>query len=152
VAWGRGGLFPSLEDGWRSNTADDPNSNNLTGYKSVEMDRLIDAYLEEFDETRRIDILKQVDLLLTKDMPSILLWGGPYRRVFFWNKFKTLPELVEKYADISDGESVFEFWSIDKEKLNRLKKAMQNNTSLPDELINVYYDESIKKKYGSLSY
>jgi microcin C transport system substrate-binding protein len=151
IAWGRGGRFPSVEDGWKSDRADEPNTNNVTGYRNPELDMLIEEYLEEYDLDKREALLKKIDLILTNDVPTILLWGAPYSRIFYWNKFAVLPRVVEKYADAIDGDSVYTYWRIDETKLQNLRNAVQNNTALPDEPINVFYDDELKKKYAEVS-
>jgi microcin C transport system substrate-binding protein len=149
IAWGvdPGTLFPSMEDGWKSNTADLPNTNNIVGYKNAELDPLIDQYLEEFDIDKRLRILKKMDLMLARDVPVILLWYAPYTRVFYWNKFSTPPRILKKYTDSASEDSYLTNWAIDHTKLRELQEALQNNTALPKQAVDVYYDEELKARF-----
>ncbi|MBN1799843.1 MAG: ABC transporter substrate-binding protein [Spirochaetales bacterium] len=153
AAWGRGSgtRFPSIEDGWRSDRADTPNTNNIVGYKNTRLDELIDPYLEEYDIEKRIQLLKKIDLILTNDVPVILMWYGPYTRLYYWNKFGMPPTVFKKYTDDASEDSYITNWSMDQDKLKALQQAVQNNTALPDEEIDVFYDESLKERYAEIS-
>ncbi|MBN1799846.1 MAG: ABC transporter substrate-binding protein [Spirochaetales bacterium] len=150
IAWGvdPGTLFPSMEDGWKSDTADLPNTNNIVGYKNPELDVLIDSYLEEFDIDKRLEILKRMDLILARDVPVILLWYAPYTRVYYWNKFSTPPKILKKYTDSASEDSYLTNWEIDGSKLRALQEAVAGNSALPAEPVNVYYDEELEKQFG----
>jgi microcin C transport system substrate-binding protein len=149
VGWGvdPGTLFPSMEDGWKSDTADLPNTNNIVGYKNAELDPLIDQYLEEFDIDKRLQLLKQMDLMLARDVPVILLWYAPYTRLFYWNKFSTPPKIVKKYTDSSSEDCYLTNWAIDQSKLQALLQAAADNSALPAEPIDMYYDEELKDQF-----
>ncbi len=152
IAWGRGPgtRFPSIEDGWRSDRADTPNTNNIVGYKNPDLDKLIDPYLEEYDIEKRIQILKKIDLILTNDVPTILMWYGPYMRFFYWNKFATPPKILKKFTDSGSEDSFITNWGIDKNKLEKLQDAVRNNTALADEEVDVFYDEELERKYAKV--
>jgi microcin C transport system substrate-binding protein len=151
VAWGRGGRFPSVEDSWRSDRADAPNTNNIVGYKNPELDKLLDPYLEEYDIQKRIQILKKIDLILTNDVPTILLWYAPYVRFFYWNKFAMPDKVLKKYADTYSEDSYLTNWSIDRGKLQALLQAVNGNKALPGEDVDIYYNEALKERYAALS-
>lgn len=150
VGWGTdpGTLFPSMEDGWKSDTADQPNTNNIVGYKNPKLDRLIDQYLEEFDTGRRKALLKRMDLILANDVPVILDWYAPYTRVFYWNKFAAPPHLLKKYTDSAAEDTYLTDWSIDSGALAALQTAIAHGTALPAQPVNVYYDDELKAQYG----
>jgi len=143
VAWGRGGLYPSVEDGWKSDRADVPNTNNIVGYKNPELDKLIDRYLEEYDIEKRRQLLKEIDTILTNDVPTILLWGAPYTRIYYWNKFGMIDTILKKYAESYSEDSPYTNWWIDAQMLNALTNARQNNIVLPLEPVEVLYDNQI---------
>jgi len=149
VGWGvdPGTLFPSMEDGWKSDTADLPNTNNIVGYKNPELDILIDQYLEEFDIEKRLQILKQMDLILARDVPVVLLWYAPYIRLFYWNKFSMPPKILKKYTDSSSEDSYLTNWSMDSAKAHALQEAIKSNSGLPAEPVEVYYDDKLKSQF-----
>jgi microcin C transport system substrate-binding protein len=148
VSWGTdpGTLFPSMEDGWKSSTADQSNTNNIVGYKNPELDRLIDRYLEEFDTGRREALLKKMDLILANDVPVVLLWYAPYTRMFYWNKFATPPQILKKYTDSAAEDTYLTDWSIDPGALKALREAVAGGTALPAQPVDVYYDRALKAR------
>ncbi|MBN2353147.1 MAG: ABC transporter substrate-binding protein [Spirochaetales bacterium] len=140
-AWGPGVPYPSVEDGWKSDRADLPNSNNITGYKNPSLDKLIDAYLMEYDIPKRVALLKKIDLTLTSDMPTILLWGAPYIRILYWNKYGMIPTVLKKYDDSNSEDSPYTNWWLDAQKLKALIDARANNAVLPSEPIEVHIEK-----------
>ena len=120
-----------------------PNTNNVVGYKNPELDKIIDIYLEEFDIEKRTQLLKEIDTILTNDVPTILLWGGPYTRIYYWNKFGMIDTILKKYARYTSEDSPYTNWWVDANKLNALTNARQNNTALPLEPVEVPYDNQI---------
>ena len=142
IAWGST-LFPGIEDGWRSKFADEKNSNNVAGYKNSEIDKLLDIYLEEFDEAKRVEIMKKIDNLLLQDVPVVLLWTAPYVRLLYWNKFDTTPTYLEKY---NDSDTIYKIWSIDTEKEENLIDAIINNIALPTSEVDYYYSPALIQK------
>jgi microcin C transport system substrate-binding protein len=150
VSWSTGGLFPEVESLWKSDRADVPNTNNITGYKNPELDILIETYLEEYDEERRVRLLKQIDLILTNDVPTVLLWGAPYARYLYWNKFAVPPNVLKKYS--SDAEnSALTTWKLDQGRFEALLESVEKNTTLPDEVIEIFYDQALKARYAEIS-
>ena len=53
-----------------------PNGSNTGYYKNPEVDRLIDAAGREMDETRRVELYRQVHRLLAADPPADFLWDA----------------------------------------------------------------------------
>ncbi len=142
IAWGTS-LFPSIEDVWRGKFANEKNTNNIGGYNNPEVDKLLDKYLEEFDEVKRKKIMKEIDLLIANDVPVILLWTAPYMRILYWNKFSIPEKYFRKYGE---EEDIGLLWGIDKEKENKLIEAIMNNLALPKENIEFYYSEELMLK------
>ncbi|HOJ64862.1 MAG TPA: extracellular solute-binding protein [Spirochaetota bacterium] len=142
VAWGTS-MFPSIEDVWRGKFANEKNTNNIGGYSNPEVDKLLDMYLEEFDEVKRKEIMKKIDLIIANDVPVILLWTAPYIRIFYWNKFNIPEKYIRKYGDDDD---IYLLWGIDKDKEKNLIDAVVKDISLPSENIEFYYDEALIQK------
>jgi len=142
VAWGTS-LFPNIEDVWRGKFANVKNTNNIGGYSNPEVDKLLDQYLEEFDETKRKAIMKKIDIEIANDVPVILLWTAPYSRILYWNKFSTPEKLFRKYADSDDINLL---WGIDINKEKELIDAISKNIPLKGEPIECYYSEELIQK------
>ena len=136
IAWGSP-LFPGIEDGWRSKFADEPNSNNISGYKNADLDKLLDQYLVEFDEAKRLDLMRQIDIVLQKDVPVVMLWTAPYTNFFYWNRFNPTETYFSKYGD---GSSVYARWSHDTDKEAALLNAIETGVSLPATPIQYWYE------------
>lgn len=136
IAWGSP-LFPGIEDGWRSKFADEPNSNNISGYKNADLDKLLDQYLVEFDEAKRLDLMRQIDIVLQKDVPVVMLWTAPYTNFFYWNRFNPTDTFFGKYGDSS---SVYSLWSHDPEKEAALLNAIETGVSLPATPMKYWYE------------
>ena len=136
IAWGSP-LFPGIEDGWRSKFADEPNSNNISGYKNADLDELLDQYLVEFDEAKRLDLMRQIDLVLQNDVPVVMLWTAPYTNFFYWNRFNPTDTFFGKYGDSS---SVYSLWSHDPEKEAALLNAIETGASLPAMPMKYWYE------------
>jgi ABC-type oligopeptide transport system substrate-binding subunit len=126
---------------WRGKYADEKNTNNFGGFKNAEVDALIDQYLLEFNEKKRLVIMQKIDRILVREMPTILLWAPAYSRVLYWNKFETSDKIFSKYGD---EDTVYEDWSVSPEKTDLLLDAIRNNVALPEEPIEVYYDASLR--------
>jgi peptide/nickel transport system substrate-binding protein len=47
---------------------------NYVSYKNPEVDRLLEAYREEADENRRIEMIKRIQQLIYEDQPYTFLW------------------------------------------------------------------------------
>lgn len=142
IAWGTS-VFPSIEDVWRGKFANEKNTNNIGGYSNPEVDKLLDKYLEEFDEKKRKDIMREIDVKIANDVPVILLWTAPYTRIFYWNKFDKPEKCFRKY---SDGDDLYLLWSINKDKESALIDAINKNIPLQQESIECYYSEELIQK------
>ncbi len=140
IAWGSP-LFPSIEDGWRSKFADQPNSNNISGYKNDDLDILLDKYLLEFDEQKRLDLMREIDVMLQNDVPVVMLWTAGYTNFFYWNKFDTTETYFGKYGDTS---SIYQYWSRDESLENALIEAITANAVLPKVPVEFYYSDELK--------
>jgi microcin C transport system substrate-binding protein len=139
ISWG-GTPFPGIEDLWRSDFAEEPNTNNIAGYKNKELDALLDVYLEEFDADKRRALMKKIDMILTEDIPTILLWYAPNVRLLYWNKLGMQPTILKKHADEA---TIPADWWMDTNKREVLKEAVKRNTTLPAEPVQIYYDAKL---------
>lgn len=121
-------IFPDPEPQYRSTLADQNASNNVTGLKDQKVDVLIDRYNLEFDQQKRIPILREIDGLLANQYPYILGWDAPFERIAFWNKFGYPRGILTRIGEYFEMNSL---WWIDSRQEQALKEAMANpSTSL----------------------
>ena len=115
-------IFPNPETSFHSKLADQNNNNNITGIKDKRLDELLDAYDIEFDQQKRIAIIREIDGIVANLHTYVLGWYAPFQRIGFWNKFGH-PEGYfsrsgEYYTDVAG------LWWIDSAKQAQLNKAM----------------------------
>jgi len=73
AAWGAGVVkYPELQ--WSSAEADRKGSNNITGFSSAEVDRLIAAEKGMDRASDRLDAYRKIDALVAAEVPYALLW------------------------------------------------------------------------------
>ena len=138
-------LYPNPRSNWSTAMADKEGSNNITGFKSEEVDALIKQYDAEFDQGKRNVILKQLDKLIYEQVPYALDWYNPCERILYWNKFG-MPEFgLPRYEEY---ESAFIYWWYDAEKAERLKKTLKSGEKMgpiPDLQIRPWDDEVVRQ-------
>ena len=137
AAWGAG-LFKDPESMWHSKEAERPSGNNITGFKHAEVDELIDRQREIFDVRERNDIYRQIDAIVTAEVPYVLLWNINYTRLLYWNKFGMPDQVLSKYGD---EKSAFSLWWYDEDAAQDLTGAMEEKLSLPPRPVEVRFDE-----------
>ena len=118
-----GETFPSPEQNFLSKMADEKNTNNITGFKNPRADQVIDAYNKEFDFSKRVKLLQELDRLVTSDHNWILEWTAPYERIVFWSRFGQPPGYLTRIGDYRDIPSL---WWIDPDQSRKLDEAMKN--------------------------
>jgi len=137
AAWGSG-LFKDPESMWHSKEADRPSGNNITGFRNPEVDALIDRQKELFDVKERNKLYREIDAILAREVPYVLLWGINYARILYWNKFGTPVQVLSKYGDES---SAYALWWFDEDAAAELKQAMEEGMPLPARPLEVRFDE-----------
>ena len=141
AAWGAG-VFKDPEGMWHSREADRKGSNNITGFKNTEVDRLIEAQKSLFDVGRRNDIVRQIDQILCEETPYVLLWNVNYTRLLYWNKFGTPHTVLSKYGRES---SAYGYWWIDPDAEADLAEAIKRKKNLAPKKPTVVFDEAFRK-------
>lgn len=137
-------LFPNPETAWASALADQLNNNNLTGFKSGRVDELLPNYDKEFDQQRRISIIREIDGITTSAHQFVLMWETPYVRVAYWDKFGMPDGYLTRFGDFYDLPTL---WWIDPQKDAALRKAMGDNSAkLPVGKVDARYWEEYAKK------
>jgi microcin C transport system substrate-binding protein len=124
MGWG-GLLFPNPETSWHSSLADVNNNNNITGFKDKRVDELLNAYDREFDQQKRVAIIREIDGILANAHHYILEWDAPFQRIAFWNKFGYPEGYLSRIGDYRDIPS---FWWFDPQKQQELTQAVRDNS------------------------
>ncbi len=127
ASWGSG-IFKDPEGLWSTREADRPAGNNITGFKNAEVDALIEQQRAIFDLRARDEICRQIDRILTQNVPYILLWNIDVTRLLYWDKFGTPPTVLSKY---SDERALLNYWWFDPDSAADLQAAMASGEALP---------------------
>lgn len=138
AAWGAG-LFKDPESMWHSREAVRPSGNNITGFKSDEVDAIIEQQKSIFDVQERNALLRQLDAIVTREVPYVLLWNLNYTRILYWNKFGTPPQVLSKFGD---ERSAFALWWFDDDAAADLSEAMGEDRALPARPVEVRFDDA----------
>jgi len=141
AAWGSG-IFKDPESMWSSKEADRKSGNNITGFKDDEVDALIEKQKAIFDINKRNAICREIDQIIYKSYPYVLLWNINYTRLLYWNKFGTPDTVLSKYGNES---SAYSYWWIDEDSEADLRDAMKANTSLPPKDPVINFDEMFQR-------
>ena len=127
AAWGAGTVkYPELS--WSGAEADRKGSNNVTGFKSAEVDRLIAAEKGMDSAADRQDVYRRIDALVAAEVPYALLWQTDSTRVLYWNKFGMPATVLHPFAR---EESVLSYWWYDEDRAAELEHAIKTNGFLP---------------------
>lgn len=141
AAWGAG-LFKDPESMWHSKEAERAGGNNITGFQDERVDAMIDRQKELFDLQDRNALLREVDAIISREVPYILLWNINYTRLLYWNKFGTPPQVLSKYGD---ERSAFALWWYDEDAAADLEAAMAEGERLPPRPDEVRFDQVITR-------
>ncbi len=127
AAWGAGVVkYPELV--WASVEADRKGSNNITGFKSEEVDRLILAEKSFQKAADRREAYRKIDARVAAAVPYVLLWQTDSTRILYWNKFG-MPETV--LSPFEREESVLTYWWYDADRASELKRSISSGGFLP---------------------
>ncbi|MCO5043895.1 MAG: extracellular solute-binding protein [Kiritimatiellae bacterium] len=140
AAWG-GSIWRDPEYQWSSRQADQVAGQNITGFKNERVDELITQQRTEFNLERRNEILREIDGILVKEFPYILLWNINYTRLLYWNKFGMPATVLGKYGD---ERAAYGLWWYDADSADDLSGAMSEGRSLPRRPATVDFDEAFR--------
>ena len=127
AAWGAGTVkYPELS--WLGAEADRKGSNNITGFKSGEVDSLIAAEKGMDDAAARLDVYRKIDSLVAAEVPYVLLWQTDSTRILYWNKFGMPKTVLSPYER---EESALGYWWYDADRAEELERAIRENGFLP---------------------
>lgn len=144
TAWGAL-VFPNPETSFGGHLADQVDNNNVTSYKNARVDELCKAYDEEYDVKKRIDIIREIDGIIYKDMPYVLGWYNPAQRMIFANKFGMPAWGGFRTADYDELHYV---WWVDPAKEAALEAAIADRSKMldPGTRANRYWRDLAKAK------
>ena len=122
-AW-TGLVFPNPETSYHSRIADTPWTNNISGIENEQIDRLCAEYNTTVAQHERIDIIRQIDRILTTDeVPFILNWYGPCARLTYRNRFGHPESYLPRHATY---RVIPMRWWVDPDKDEALNEALEN--------------------------
>ena len=127
AAWSSG-IFKDPESMWSSKEASRQGGNNITGFHTARIDELITRQRSIFDLRERNGIYREIDAILTSEVPYILLWNIDSVRLLYWDKFGTPPTVLSKFGD---ERSLLTYWWYDADSAEELAEAMRDSTILP---------------------
>lgn len=113
---------------WGSDAADKKGSANSPGYKNPQLDKLAAEVDQQFDRKKRIELVKQIDEIIGHDQPLSFAWEATFFRLGHWNRY-SYPN-NKPYYKYSNWLSSFQYWWYDKDKDEKLKKAMAASSAL----------------------
>ena len=127
AAWGAG-LVKYPELAWSGTEADRRGSNNITGFRSAEVDRLIAEEKECDSAAKRQDLYRRMDALIAAEVPYVLLWQTDSTRILHWNKFG-MPKTV--LSPVEREESVLTYWWYDEDRVAEMERSIGDKGFLP---------------------
>jgi ABC-type oligopeptide transport system substrate-binding subunit len=127
-----GGLvFPNPESSLKSDLADRTHTNNVTGFKSPYIDKLIDEYRLTMDQARRVEIIRKVDSVVTGEHLIAFWWAPKGIRIATWNKFGMPKGIVGKNTQVGDQDlAIMTGWWLDPAKDKALEEARKSGSAL----------------------
>lgn len=137
-------IFPNPETSLNSKLAEKNDNNNIWGFKNARVDELLPLYDQEFDQDKRVEIIREIDGIVAKERLTAWTNYRPYQRLMFWDKFGYPPFMVTRY--VGDYRSIYEYWWYDHARIKQLKEAMAQDKSLPiGEMEVKYWPEYLEK-------
>jgi microcin C transport system substrate-binding protein len=123
--------YPMPRSMFHSDQADLPASNNLAGFKDQRADEIIDAYDIEDDVNTRIELIRELDGIVTNSYIYMLEWYAPYDRFVYWNKYGQPESYLSRIGmgAISTYDA-FTMWWHDPAKEAALNQARRDNAGL----------------------
>jgi microcin C transport system substrate-binding protein len=129
-AWGAGSVFPNPRPEYHSETADVPNTNNISGFKNQRIDEICEQYDVEFEPQKRQALLRELDSLLTGQHHYIMEWYAPAARLAFWNRFGmpqgTLSRVGDDLGSLAPG--IPQIWWVDPEKAAKVEQGKRDKS------------------------
>ena len=94
------GMRPAYWQGWHSDNAHKPQTNNITNTDDPKLDQLIDQYRDSLDEQERIGLSLEIQNKIQKICAYVPSYMVPYVRMAYW-RWMRLPKFYG--TPMSDG-------------------------------------------------
>jgi microcin C transport system substrate-binding protein len=117
--------FPNPEPQWHSKFADKQNTNNLTGFKNPEADRLIELEQVTADPAKRKPILQALDSIFMSSNNFALAWYSPFTRFAVWS-YIAMPKFG--MGRIGDYRDIYQRWWYDPEIKAKVDQARKDKS------------------------
>jgi microcin C transport system substrate-binding protein len=123
--------YPMPRSMFHSGQADQPASNNFAGFKNQRADELIDAYDTEDDLATRIELIRELDGIVTNSYIYMMEWYAPYDRFVYWNKYGQPESYLSRtgMGALSSYDPLMLWWH-DPAKEAALNQARRDNAPL----------------------
>ncbi|MEZ5435401.1 MAG: ABC transporter substrate-binding protein [Pseudomonadales bacterium] len=130
LGWSGGGLSPEYRQFYHSDNAFKAQPNNITNFADPAMDKLIDAYREELDRNKRIQLAHQIEQKIYDSAAMIPTFKVPYFREAYWAWIKTPASYATRSSDSAvDAMGTGLFW-IDLPTKNRIRQLQRSDEAL----------------------
>ncbi len=113
-------VYPNPTGMFHSNTADADYTNNMSGFKNLRADEIIEEELVTFDQKRRIALIRELDSILMEAQPFALAWYAPFQRIAYWNYFGQPDFYISR---MGDWQNVYTYWWYDEKKATTVKNG-----------------------------
>lgn len=140
--------YPQYRDQFHSSLAHQTQNNNFTNIADIELDKLIDKYEDEFNETKKEKISRAIQIKIHELAIQVPLWLVPYYREAYWRYWK-FPE--NPAPATRSSSSLFEpfgnggtFWLSVEEKEKTIQALKEEKKFKPLTI----KDETFRKKIG----
>lgn len=124
------GRLPDPEGRFHSRYLSQKGSQNLSGVKDKNVDKILDQLKLETDLDKRKKMFAKLDKVLFDMVPYLLLWQSDKSRLLYWKKFDQPVYLLGKFGNES---SAVVYWSYNPDKIKALEQAKKNKSKLPIE-------------------
>lgn len=127
-----GMMLPNPETSLFSALADRNNNNNIHGVSNARIDFLIKQYNKEFDKTKQVEIIREIDRISDSLCFDVMGWNPRGIRIATWSKFG-MPEFVlPQYSSLANvyGDISMTWW-YDEKKAKELSEAKRKNSAVP---------------------
>ncbi|MDE2454253.1 MAG: ABC transporter substrate-binding protein [Burkholderiales bacterium] len=123
-----GGFYPDPRQYLGSEFKKATNNNDIWGFGSPEVDRLIDTYEHSFDPEARLAATRRIDDIVHDQAFYIPFWTAPFIRLVYWDWLRFpdfyLPKRTQQLTDY------MVYW-FDPARKAAVDEAMRTNRALP---------------------
>ena len=138
-----GSLFRDPSVSWHSSQAGVKQSGNRVGFRSPEVDAIIEAERTMKTFAEREEAYRKIDHILTEACPHAFLWNISSKRLLYWNKFGMPDTVLSRYGNEAD---VLAYWWYDPDRAEELAESMAKGTYLPAVPVRVDYDAVMENR------